>query len=247
MIKKAIKTVLEKFGYSVVKRIEYEDDFWSIYLGCKPFTMTSVERMHSLHSAVEYVLANSIPGDFVECGVWRGGSSMMMAKTLLKSKVTDRHIYLYDTFEGMPMPTPKDVDHRGNPAEKIMFEKNSLADKMNSVWCLADLKDVKTNLSSTLYPEEKLHFVEGKVEMTIPRTVPEKIALLRLDTDWYESTYHELVHLYPLLERAGVLILDDYGHWQGAKEAVDRYFIEKKIPIFLNRIDDTGRIVIKVF
>lgn len=98
---------------------------------------------------------------------------------------------------------------------------------------------------STGYPEEQLVFVEGKVEDTIPRVIPDKIALLRLDTDWYESTYHELCHLFPKLSTGGILILDDYGHWKGAREAIDKYFLDNRIRMFLHRIDYTGRIGVK--
>jgi O-methyltransferase len=84
------------------------------------------------------------------------------------------------------------------------------------------------------------------VEDTIPNNIPEKIAILRLDTDWYESTRHELVHLFPRLSPYGVLIIDDYGCWQGAKKAVDEYISENNLRIFLSRIDSTGRIAIKL-
>jgi hypothetical protein len=104
---------------------------------------------------------------------------------------------------------------------------------------------VKLNIESTNYPKNLVHFVKGKVEDTIPQTMPEKIAILRLDTDWYESTYHELKHLFPKLVKGGIIIIDDYGHWKGAREAVDQYFTENGIHILLNRIDYTGRIGIK--
>ena len=78
-----------------------------------------------------------------------------------------------------------------------------------------------------------------------PAASPPSIALLRLDTDWYESTYHELVHLYPRLSVGGILIIDDYGYWQGARRAVDRYFAEQGTRVFLSRIDETGRLAVK--
>jgi hypothetical protein len=105
------------------------------------------------------------------------------------------------------------------------------------------MEDVRANLLSTGYPAEKIHLIKGKVEDTIPGTLPRGLSILRLDTDWYESTRHELIHLYPLLHPKGVLIIDDYGDWQGAKKAVDEYFKESEI--FLHRIDRTGRIAIK--
>jgi len=104
---------------------------------------------------------------------------------------------------------------------------------------------VKEVLCGTGYPSERIHFVRGRVEDTIPASAPELIALLRLDTDWYDSTKHELIHMFPRLSKAGVIIIDDYGHWRGAREACDEYFAQNRIPILLNRIDYTGRIALK--
>jgi predicted O-methyltransferase YrrM len=112
-------------------------------------------------------------------------------------------------------------------------------------WCFSPLEEVERNLRSTGIDPARLRFVEGKVEDTIPATAPERISVLRLDTDWYESTWHELTHLYPRLSPGGVLIVDDYGHWQGAREAVDRYFGEVAEPILLARTDYTGRIGVR--
>jgi len=161
---------------------------------------------------------------------------MMAALTFQKFGVTDRKIYLYDTFEGMSPPTGKDTTYYGESAEK---EWNK------DMKCYSPLEEVKLNIKSTGYPEANIFYIKGKVEDTIPETIPSKIALLRLDTDWYESTYHELIHLYPLLGQNGVLIIDDYGFWKGAREATDQYFKEKNIKILLNRIDSTGRMAIK--
>ena len=101
----------------------------------------------------------------------------------------------------------------------------------------------KPTLAETAYP--RVEFVQGRVENTLPAAAPPEIAVLRLDTDWYESTRHELEHLYPRLVDGGVLIVDDYGYWQGARQAVDEYFGETGEAILLNRIDDTGRIAVK--
>lgn len=218
-----------------------DDVFLKIFQECKPYTMTSIERMYALYNAVKYVVQNNIEGDFVECGVWRGGSSMMIALTLNSMNIKDRKIYLYDTFEGMSEPTENDVDFRGGNADNLL--KQNIQDKENSVWCLADLQDVQNNMKLTQYPLGNVQFVKGKVEDTIPQTISEKIALLRLDTDWYESTAHELKYLYPNLSTKGVLIIDDYGHWEGCRKAVDEYFATNTL--LLNRIDYTGRIAIK--
>ena len=168
---------------------------------------------------------------------------MMIALTAAKFGCADRHIYLYDTFEGMSEPTTSDVTFRGDDAKKLMDAQ--IDNKETSVWCLADIEDVKKNMALTGYNPELIHYIKGKVEDTIPGTMPaDVLAILRLDTDFYESTAHELHYLYPILVKAGVLIVDDYGHWEGCKKAVDEYFNDK--PILLNRIDYTGRIALKI-
>lgn len=244
---------LQKFGYTVSKketdmRNLYPDikdsNFWEIFECCQPFTMTSVDRMFSLYTAVNYIIDNNISGHFAECGVWRGGSSMMIASTLLKRGVSNKKIFLYDTFEGMSAPTNNDVDVVGNDAASLLkINENT---REGNIWCLADLNDVQSNMTLTGYPSSNITYVKGKVEDTIPSSSPDgDIALLRLDTDWYESTKHELIHLYPQLVKNGVLIIDDYGHWEGCKKAVDEYFQLNKLNMLLNRIDYTGRIAIK--
>jgi hypothetical protein len=185
--------------------------------------MTSVERIAALRQGIEYVVRQKIPGDIVECGVWKGGSMMVVAKTLIALGDVERDLWLFDTFEGMPEPGKVDVSFQGAPASDLLRQE----DKASSwVWAYSPLETVKENLASTGYPVSRIHFVQGKVEDTIPRSAPEHIALLRLDTDWYESTYHELTHLYPRLSSQGVLIIDDYGHWEGARRAVNQYWDE---------------------
>jgi hypothetical protein len=113
-----------------------------------------------------------------------------------------------------------------------------------SLWCNASIEDVQANMARSSYPSQRIHLVKGPVESTIPGVAPDDIALLRLDTDWYESTRHELEHLFPRLVPGGVLIIDDYGHWQGARQAVDEYLAKSDVPILLNRVDYTGRIAV---
>lgn len=206
--------------------------------------MTSAERMYSLYKATEYISKNRISGDIVECGVWRGGSAMVCAYALQKLHDTKRRIFLYDTYSGMAEPDNRDRTVFGNTPAHDIWEKSRKGD--SNEWCYASLDDVKTNLFHTKYPKRNLKFIEGRVEDTIPKLMPKRIALLRLDTDWYASTYHELTHLYPRLVSGGVLIIDDYGHWKGARIAVDKYFRKQNISILLNRIDYTGRIAIKI-
>ncbi len=243
-MKKIISKILskkEKINYSTADFSDFELETIN---SAKPFTMTSPERMVSLIRATEYTIKNNIEGDFVECGVWKGGSAMLILKTLLKYGIDNKKIYLYDTFEGMSVPTEKDVSFTGKKAEVLLQEQDKAVS--HSVWCYSSLEEVKANIRQVGYPEENIVFVQGKVEETIPATIPEKICLLRLDTDWYESTQHELLHLYPLLAQRGILIIDDYGHWEGCRKAVDEYFEANEIPIFLSRIDYTGRLAVKI-
>lgn len=214
--------------------------FNQIYLSCKDYSMTSLDRMYSLFKSVIYIVENDIQGDFVECGVWRGGSSMVIAKTLKMLNKQDRKIYLYDTFEGMPEPSLKDTKIRNSEDPKKIWE----TEKKKGGWCAVSLEEVRKNLQTTNYTSENLIFIKGMVEDTIPKTSPEKIALLRLDTDFYNSTYHEFVNLYPKLEKGGVLIIDDYGSWKGSREATDQYFLEKNLHPLLHRVD-TGVIGLK--
>jgi hypothetical protein len=206
------------------------------------YTMTTPPRLHALIRAVEYVTAREVPGAFVECGVWRGGSMMAAALTLLRLGRTDRDLYLLDTFAGMTPPTPEDVKHSGERASELLEE--SAPD--SHLWAVASLDDVREAVLGVGYPEERIHFVEGPVEQTVPEHAPTEIALLRLDTDWYASTKHELIHLYPRLETGGVLIIDDYGYWQGARQATDEYIAENDVPLLLNRIDVGARIAVKL-
>ena len=207
----------------------------------KQYTMTSPERILALRTGVRHIVAAGIEGEIVECGVWRGGSMLAVARTLLELGDTSRNLYLFDTFEGMSEPTENDRMYSGQAAAELLEGH----DREERVWAYAPLDGVRELLTNAGYPNDKLHFVKGKVEHTIPEAGPERIALLRLDTDWYESTKHELDHLYPRLARGGVLIIDDYGHWQGARKAVDEYIAEHDLKLLLNRVDYTARLALK--
>ncbi len=239
------ETVKKKHDAPVAE--EKPTDFSSadieLYDRVRSFTLTSEARVFQLARSVEYLVRNDVPGAIVECGVWRGGSIMAAALTLLRLKRTDRDIWLYDTFEGMPPPDARDKRFDDMAAGDIL--KSRTKSEKDPYWAYATLDDVKTNLASTGYPGARIHYVQGKVEDTIPGEIPEQIALLRLDTDWYSSTMHELVHLYPRLSRHGVMIVDDYGWWKGQKQAVDEYFGRLKFPPLLHRIDAASRACVK--
>jgi hypothetical protein len=214
-----------------------------IIAAAHPFSMTGIPRLASLLIVVDYLISNRIPGAFVECGVWKGGSVVAMTRTLLRAGERTRPIFLYDTFEGMSQPSPVDVSYTGERAEELYRE--TMRPGGGSQWCAATIDAVRSVVLAQGYPADRIHFVKGRVEETIPSTIPDEIALLRLDTDWYESTRHELRHLYPLLVPGGVLIVDDYGYWKGARKAVDEFFEQTPDPVLISRIDAGARLVVK--
>jgi hypothetical protein len=244
------KQLLRRWGYDIVARgtekelpVDFDERDTQIIRAVQPYTMTGPERLYALIKAVEYVVNNRVEGAIVECGVWKGGSMMAVALTLARLN-SHRHLYLFDTYEGMTRPGEHDVSSWGKRASEA-FEGLRINDG-SSRWSNAPLEDVKTAMASTGYDSAFVHYVKGRVEDTIPREAPQAVSLLRLDTDWYESTRHELTHLFPRLACGGVLIVDDYGHWLGARKAVDEYVAHEKLCILLNRIDYTGRIGVKL-
>jgi O-methyltransferase len=219
-----------------------EFEFLALYEQCRQYTMTSWERLYALYKSVKYAVENKIPGDVVECGVWRGGSMKLVAQALRALGETDRTLFLYDTFEGMTEPDPSlDVDASGNKASNEWLE----IQRRRVKWSYASVEEVRDVIAASGYPMDKVVFVKGPVEHTIPATLPERISLLRLDTDWYASTKHEIEHLYPRLSKHGILLLDDYGHYKGAQRAIDEYFDRTGRRPFLTRIDYSCRAAIK--
>jgi O-methyltransferase len=247
MFTEPLQWLIRPLGYEFsrlphLRQREYPKDFQQHEIEMcervRPYTMTSDACIMSLMGAVDYVSRNKIAGDFVECGVWKGGSMMTAALTLKILNDTNRNLWLYDTYEGMPPPTEQDVTHDNHTAEKVL--------ETRADFLTAPLEGVKQAMTSTGYGPAKMHFIKGKVEDTIPGRIPERIALLRLDTDWYESTKHELIHLYPRLAPGGVIIIDDYGYWRGSREATDEYIRNNNVPLMLFRIDDSCRMGVKV-
>ena len=206
----------------------------------KPRTMTSRYKLIALVVAARYIVEQRIPGDVVECGVWRGGSMQAAALSLLGAGDTTRELHLFDTFEGMTAPTDRDLRRDGRSAADLMATQ----DREARVWAVAGLDDVREGMAELDYPQDRIHYHQGPVEETIPEQAPERIALLRLDTDWYESTKHELEHLYDRLSPGGVLILDDFGHWEGAKQATLEFLERTGEPLLLVPAG-SGRIAVK--
>jgi hypothetical protein len=163
---------------------------------------------------------------------------LTVAHTLLRLGVTDRELYLFDTFTGMTPSTERDIRiSQGKHADELLAAEGPGP----MAWArpgrfVATVDDVKEGFAALDYPEERVHLVPGRVEDTVPRESPDDIAILRLDTDWYESTKHELTHLYQRLAPGGVLIIDDYGTWRGAREATDEFLDETGEALLLTRV-----------
>lgn len=247
-VKELIQSLFLRFGYVVSRdnavTADMDPGFAAVRRAAKPYSMTSVSNMFALYKAVEYIVRNDIPGGFAECGVWRGGSAMTVALTLLAQNAAARDIYLFDTFAGMTPAGPEDVLIRtGESASEIERKKGDSRDHW--IVAYASLEEVQENMRSTGYPWEKLHFIQGDVARTLETTETGPLSLVRLDTDWYDSTLQELKILYPRLVSGGVLIIDDYGSWAGARKAVDEFVAERRLPILLTRVDGSSRLAVK--
>ena len=213
--------------------------FLETYKRCRDHTLTSFKAMYAMYQAASYVTKAAIPGDYVECGVWKGGSSMIAALAFRHAGNTDRKLYLYDTYEGMPNLGNEDADLGTGQFQLLMNLSTGLRGGHAGVF-YASLEEVRRNMQSTGYPEEKICLVKGMVEHTLPAQAPDQISLLHLDSDLYQSTYHELTHLYPRLSKGGVLIIDDYGSWKGSRKATGQYFQEHEISMLLTPIGSDG-------
>ena len=207
----------------------------------KQYSMTTTPRMWALIQSIEYINQNKILGDFVECGVWKGGNLILLS-AVQEQLGMSRRIYGFDTFTGMVEPQALDLDFLGQSASQMMSNTQKI-DGDQSIHAFASLDLVNKNLSENNSKNVKL--IQGDVAKTLLKiaNLPEKIAILRLDTDWYESTRIELEIRYPLLEPGGVLIIDDYGHFEGAQRAVDEYFKEDKQ--WMHYVDYSCRLILK--
>jgi O-methyltransferase len=236
-------------AYKDILPHEIPDDqaYAEIFDKIAPYTMTArdgLETTYALFQAVKYICQNAIVGDIVECGVWRGGSMMLVAYALSHFGDTSRDLYLYDTFAGMTEPSEIDVDFDNvayKPRWKQITGQGGLMGFGDTV------EGVKANLLQTGYPQRLMHFVAGDVLKTIPATIPSRISLLRLDTDWYQSTLHELEHLYELLVPHGVLVIDDYGWCRGSRKATDEFFQRQPFKPMMHRVDQGPRVIIKPY
>lgn len=253
MLKKIIKKIFNIFNYRIISKndwnkkvenliVEASDEELKSFEKINEISLTSLPNRWSLHQSLSYIKENNIEGDIVETGVFKG-ANLVLINNFLNQFNLNKKIYAYDTYEGQPEPSNLDFDYKGTS----MIEKFSHLKKknINSVYC--SLENVKNNIKKYSDNDlKKIVFIKGKVENTLndENNIPSQISLLRLDTDFHDSIKKSLEILYPRLIEGGVLIIDDYGHFQGARTAVDNFFKDKK-KIWMHRVDYTCRLIIK--
>ncbi len=204
-------------------------EFSQLYRQVRGSTMCSNARLRGLYRALHYVVSRNIPGDVVECGCAQGGSAALMALTLRQLR-SQRKLWLFDTFEGLPAPTAEDPD----------FE---VADLFTGT-CVGKLNEVR-ELFDRLGVLDGTEFVKGLFQQVLPATAVPQISVLHIDGDWYESVKVCLEFLYNKVAPQGVIQFDDYGYWKGARKAVDEFFEQRGIQVPLKRLDYSGRFLIK--
>tara|TARA_Y100001968_G_scaffold315855_1_gene342948 strand:+ start:1108 stop:1899 length:792 start_codon:yes stop_codon:yes gene_type:complete len=263
MIKSRIKKILNKFGVEIKKfepettypweadreEIELIEELMALNSKNKSkdrLTMCSIKRLWAAISATKYVIREKIDGDIIECGVWRGGCSIAMAKTIKRFN-SNKKIILYDTFAGMTRPTEDDV--KAKNGRNALKKFNDLNTEGYNKWCYASVEEVKASFKKYGLLDIA-SFRKGDISAVLKDNkddLPTKISLLRLDTDWYESTKDEMEILYPKVSKNGILLVDDYGSWEGARKAIDEYFLNSDSPIPMQWVTDyTGRGYVKI-
>jgi hypothetical protein len=205
------------------------EDFSLLYRQIRPYTMCGNARLRQLYLAVHYVYAHNVIGDVVECGTARGGSACLMGLTL-KQLHARRLLWVFDTFEGIPAPTKDDPDF-----EIAKLYTGSFRGSLDEVNRLFQSHDISG----------QCRLIKGRFQETLPGCNIQKIALLHIDGDWYESVKTCLDHLYDRVSPGGIIQIDDYGHWKGARKAVDEFLGKRSINPHLRWVDYTGRQMIK--
>jgi O-methyltransferase len=254
VLKSAINLSLAKLGFEVRRKlntsvafpVEFSQEERALVQRIKEtgLTMASYQRLFATALACKHVGEQGIKGDFVECGVWRGGNSILAA-SIWSPLESQRSVFLFDTFSGMTRPSEYDV--KISSKQEGVATVSPVETNDGSAWCFASIEDVRANLMAFGIDPNMVRLVRGDVceTLDITENLPERISVLRLDTDWYESTKKELDVLYPRLVSGGILIVDDYGHWAGSKRAVDEYFARMRHRPFFQFTDYTGRCAVK--
>ena len=247
-IKFLINKFLDHFDLVLInnnmKIIELTNHDNEILKTISKYSMTPKIRIFNLIQSLKHVKQKNIDGDFVECGVWKGGNIILFKKFLdMDFKNKNKTIYAYDTFEGMTEPTTDDYDLRNNENASQILKKDK--NKKSNAWGVCTIENVKRNILNETENLNNIKFIKGKVEDTLneEKNLPLKISILRLDTDWYLSTKKELEVMFNRVSPGGIIIIDDYGHWSGSKKAVDEFFKDKYV--WMHYVDYACRLIIK--
>lgn len=203
--------------------------FSEIYRRVRPYTLCGHVRLRALYHAIHETAARGIAGDLVECGTARGGSAALMGLAL-KGVGADRTLWVFDTFEGLPPPSDADPDRE-------------IAERYTGAY-RSPRADVSA-LFERLGISANARLIQGRFQETLPACRIGRIAVLHLDCDWYESVRCCLDSLYDRVSPGGVIQIDDYGHWQGARKAVDEFLAARSLALKLRWLDYTGRQLIK--
>ena len=248
LIKNIINKLIVSTGYSLInnnqKIVELNNADKKLINLAQKYSMTPQIRIFNLLQSLRYLKNKKIDGDYVECGVWKGGNIILFKKFIEEEdKDSKKNIFAFDTFEGMTEPDKNDYDISSNLSADVLLQSDKT--KETNLWGVCSLESVKKNIQSCVNSKENIRFIKGPVENTLDVTsnLPDKISLLRLDTDWYNSTKKELDILYDKVSPGGIIIIDDYGHWGGSKKAVDDFFLNKYV--WMHYVDYACRLIIK--
>ncbi len=248
LLKNQIKNFFNRFGYELINKnqkiAELSESDKDLINLVSNYSMTPQIRIFNLLQSLRHLKHKNIEGDYVECGVWKGGNLILFKKFLENENQKEKKsIYAFDTFEGMTEPDKNDYD-LSNHLDAIDLMKSD-KNKSSNIWGVCSIENVKKNLSKNLKNLNGINLIKGPVEktLTIKENIPDCISLLRLDTDWYSSTKKELEVLYEKVTPGGIIIIDDYGHWGGAKKAVDEFFKDKYV--WMHYVDYACRLIIK--
>jgi O-methyltransferase len=256
-LKKKIKNILNTLGYELINKnqkiAELSKQDEELIDTISKYSMTPKIRIFKLLQSLKHLKHHDIKGDYVECGVWKGGNLILFKKFLENEDLIaelsneknreNKNIYGFDTFEGMTEPDVNDYDLSNNNSAVDLLKNDK--NKKTNLWGVVSLEDVMDNLSNNLKDLKNIHLIKGPVEQTLTneKNIPKNISLLRLDTDWYSSTKKELEILYEKVSHGGIIIIDDYGHWGGSKKAVDEFFKDKYV--WMHYVDYACRLIIK--
>jgi len=261
VIKPLLKSVIGRLGYELRKKearvlgYDHEDRAVAAIEKIRPYTMLPVERLITLHQQASHCERIRLPGAFVECGVWKGGSVALMALANLEAGAARRDLHLFDSFTDICEPDQAVDGERAVREVKAWSKGGGVDGKLAPVAGFYDsmggagtLEGNKELLEKVVgYDPKFIHYHVGWFQDTLPKAAAEigEIAILRLDGDWYASTIVCLEHLYDKVVEGGFVIVDDYGAYEGCRKAVDEFRQQKKITAYLHHIDGEARYWIK--